>query len=563
MSALAYQRDARYFYTARESNPALVPLLSADGSIVRRSFSYTELQAGELAGENQRRIDALEGGARSSASYRCYQVKAGWVVEMRKEKGAENSPWNLFREARFTGFLESEPGCTMLLRQDDPRPTLEWNGFVRALESTHNISVGAQTVGDPHGHYAAEVSTNISPGSDSSLTGFGTEAALISGVTLTKVGRTIVTRPPGAPRHREGGLHYVHSRGMAIAQFDGKNWSKLFMLPSGELTIRGADCTGIQYAQGCFEGMVAVYNGNDRVSIFRCGENARRINESAAAAGIPPIPEEQFKAAVLETVRVNLPCVPLNNGKLYLRPYLIGMEGGAGAKRADKYLFAVEAFPFGNYAAGRDASISVVGLLDTHRPTTGSHKLGMNYGRDFALKAEVVKAGYADFISFTPKGLVEELSSCAVFFIFRDREGILKFCTPPARGDKNEGSGGARSNILPSITRRSVIELLTLMGFETQVRDIHFAELLGFVGAFNTGTAMGITRIGNIDLLEGIKSPNTLISKSYQDSDASRVIGEIYDLVTLARQGRLSGPYQHLNSQWATSIPAEPNILLR
>ncbi|MCB0339704.1 MAG: aminotransferase class IV, partial [Bdellovibrionales bacterium] len=367
------------------------------------------------------------------------------------------------------------------------------------------------------------------------LTGFRSQDRIFSAVRLTAFGRSINSSSPKPPRHNLPGLNRIDTHAMAIAICKDGVWSPTTILPSGGINFTSANTTALQYSQQGFEGAVAVYDGDASISLFRIDANAERLQETARAIGVAPVPVDQIVEAVRVVVELNRDYVPLDGGKLYIRPCLLGLESN-GANSAKTAMLVVEAFPYGDYLGKDSPGISVVTLLDKSRPPSGAAKLGANYGVDFQLKTEVKKAGFGDFMSIDLNGNVQELSTAALVFVQNNGQRNYSLCSPYVAGER---PAGERVDVLNSITRRSVLELAKVFGVEVEKRDIHHSELGNFASLFSTGTAMGITRVNSLDVRPSFTHETMKRIDYSSDQTAISLVGEFSELIAAARQGQL------------------------
>lgn len=323
-----------------------------------------------------------------------------------------------------------------------------------------------------------------------------------------------------------------------------------------------------QYAQSCFEGLVAMVNSEGEITIFRPEENAKRLNRSCEALAIPPLDETQVLDSIKYAVLANkeyLP-VPGSNAKMYIRPYVKGLEGGYGVGPANSYLFAVEVFPFGDYVAKRDSVINIVGIPGkrrSHEGNFGMVKGSGNYGQTL-LDREKAKKGVTEIhgdkkfhdtfylglkrekinISGeevdTLKEVLDEDSAGNLFFI---TENDNKICihTPPLD----------RGAILPGITRDSVLKIAQELGYDIKENELTIEDIKKMKGAFLSGSAAGIVRIGSMSYLD----QNIHFDTAQENTnDISKAFFAIYDVLYAARKGELKPSVSDKLRSWAKVI---------
>lgn len=384
----------------------------------------------------------------------------------------------------------------------------------------------------------------------------------------------LVTRPPiekipetlhGLPRFP------VHSLCAAVYRNDA--WSETHVFPDGRWVVEGFDNGGWQYGQGAFEGIVAneVSNtpdepvaadiDNGKITIFRPEENALRFIRSCESLAIPPISVSQFVEAIRHAVLNNRDFLP-KGGKLYIRPFVVGLSGGTGAQPAKKYLFAVEVSPYGDYfekPRQHQHPETLPGIsvrtATYYRPASGRHKVSGNYASTFPHKIAAKQAGNDEVLLVTRNRHIQENRSSNVFFIAHNKKRYRRnpgkkhdftICTPPLT-----------ENILPGITRGSLLTLLgdpgiqKMLGCTIEVVDnVEILEswLGKFDGAFSTGTAAGITNISEINFRRNNNNEKRGL-KPFAELPAQQLIKKLHDLLVMARRGELPG-YEH----WAMVI---------
>ncbi|MEK7085773.1 MAG: aminotransferase class IV [Patescibacteria group bacterium] len=380
----------------------------------------------------------------------------------------------------------------------------------------------------------------------------------ISATSVLRGVTGLVTRPPiqALPDPLPEGLPRMSMNCLTAAVYQNGKWSQTHMLPDGRWIVEGFDSGVIQYGDGAFEGMVAsdkeeeisVDVQNGEVCMFRLVESAKRFIKSCKSIEAPPISVSQFVQAVVEAVKNNKKFIP-ENGKLYCRAFLAGLQGATGVKPAEKYLFAVEVSPYGDYMkekAGQEAQaprgIKVKGV-EYKRSEMGTNKVATNYSPIFGLKDKAKKDGYRDVVLLTEDGYIQENSSSNFFAVRNLGKGKFVVATP-----------SLSTNCLPGITRDSLLQLLRdpeiqkRLGREIMVVDsedqIHEDDILNYAdGAWTTGTAAGITNISEFKVSHCDESTKDGL-KVFEDEETQRLIQDLQALLKDARCGKVPG-YEH------------------
>lgn len=258
-------------------------------------------------------------------------------------------------------------------------------------------------------------------------------------------------------------------------------------------TIQLSECAGIlHYCQEVFEGLKAYTTADGSVVCFRPDMNARRMADSAARLVMPEFPVERFVDAVKQVVQANLAWVPPygSGATLYVRPLMFATGDVIGVKPATEYQFRILVTPVGPYFKGGDTAVKLcVSPYDRAAPHgTGNIKAGLNYAMSLKAVTEAHANGYAEnlYLDSESRTYVEETGGANVLFVAQDGTLVV----PQSHTD----------SILPSITRRSLVQVAQDLGITVDERPVEWAEVKG--GAFAEcglcGTAAVISPVGEI-----------------------------------------------------------------
>ena len=247
---------------------------------------------------------------------------------------------------------------------------------------------------------------------------------------------------------------------------------------TSEHTITLSEDAGIyQYCQEIFEGMKAYTTEDGSIVVFRPDLNAKRMADSARRMVMPPFPEDKFVDAVKQVVTANEAWVPPfgSGATLYIRPFMIatGEVLGLGASDHDRFEIPKTV---GRVVEGVGSPVltDIRFLFDTASGAVVTPRMTENL--------------YLDSRSRT---YVEETGGTNVLFV-----------------DKNGGlvvPVSATDSILPSITRRSLVELAQHLGIPVEERPVRFDEVLAgdFAECGCIGTAAVISHVGKVEA-EGV-----------------------------------------------------------
>ncbi|KAI3927026.1 hypothetical protein MKW92_052131 [Papaver armeniacum] len=268
------------------------------------------------------------------------------------------------------------------------------------------------------------------------------------------------------------------------------DFSKGELLHYGNIELSPASGV-LNYGQGLFEGLKAYRKATGSVLLFRPMENASRMVQGAERMCMPSPTVEQFVEAVKLTVLANKRWIPpVGKGSLYIRPLLIGSGAVLGVAPAPEYTFLIYVSPVGNYFKGLLAPINLVVENDFHRSTpggTGGVKTIGNYAAVMKAQSAAKAKGYSDvlYLDSVHNKYLEEASSSNIFLVKGNT-----ISTPATNG-----------TILPGITRKSIIEVARIHGYEVEERLISVDELPEADEVFCTGTAVVVSPVGSITYL--------------------------------------------------------------
>ena len=260
-----------------------------------------------------------------------------------------------------------------------------------------------------------------------------------------------------------------------------------------EHTITASECAGIfHYCQEVFEGLKAYTTENGDIVCFRPDMNAERMYNSAQRLEMPSFPKDRFVEAVKEVVKANAAWVPPfgSGATLYVRPLMIATGEVIGVAPADEYQLRILVTPVGPYFKGGLKPIKLcVSKYDRAAPHgTGNIKAGLNYAMSLKPTMEAHRNGFAEnlYLDSESRTYVEETGGANVLFVAKDGTLVV----PQSHTD----------SILPSITRRSLVQVAEDLGMKVDQRPVTWAEVAEgeFVECGLCGTAAVISPVGEI-----------------------------------------------------------------
>ncbi|MHA1805573.1 MAG: branched-chain amino acid aminotransferase [Promethearchaeota archaeon] len=313
------------------------------------------------------------------------------------------------------------------------------------------------------------------------------------------------------------GFEFIETETMYVADYKEGTWSEGKLVPFGSFEISPGACI-LNYGQGIFEGMKALKTKDGEIVLFRPGENAKRLNESAERMLIPSYDEETFIEAVKQVVKANKQYVPPadSGGALYIRPIIIGNGPILGVAPAKEYKLIIFTVPVGPYFPEGFKGIDLEISLKYTRAApggTGYAKTCCNYAGTMKPAKETKEKGFAQiiYLDAVHKRYIDEVGTANFFAVI---DG--KLATPKLTG-----------TILPGITRKSVLELASReLGMDIEERDISYEEVFEdrCTEAFCTGTAAVITPIASITLNEK--------KRVFNNREPGEITVKLYDLLT-------------------------------
>jgi len=267
----------------------------------------------------------------------------------------------------------------------------------------------------------------------------------------------------------------------------------------------------LHYGLGAFEGIRAYEQPDGRAGIFRLPEHLERLLDSIQMARMPEEwTAEQLTEACIEVLRVN------KFTSAYLRPLAFLGAGAMGlGARSNPLHMVVAAWNWGAYlgddALANGVNIKTSSFTRNHPNAALSRaKVVGHYVNSIMARYEANEDGFDEALMLDQNGFVAEGTGENVFVV---KGNLIK--TPPV------------ANILPGITRRTVIEILRHEGY-TVVEQL-FGRDAFYVAdeAFMCGTAAEITPIGSVDRRTvGTGKPGEvtkLVQKIYLDGVRGKV----------------------------------------
>ncbi len=208
----------------------------------------------------------------------------------------------------------------------------------------------------------------------------------------------------------------------------------------------------LHYGSAVFEG-IRFYKTEKGPAVFRLKDHISRLFKSAKTMYIKiPYKEEEICKAVLNLIKEN----SLDSG--YIRPIVYYGYGkmGLGVKEA-KVNVSIAVWPWGSYLGEDPIKIKISNFMRIHPKSSVTHaKISGHYVNSILAGEEARTEGFNEALLLDYKGNIAE-GPGENLFIVKDNE----LQTP------------LKENILPGITRDSIIKILKKM-FTTQMK--HFLQ---------------------------------------------------------------------------------------
>jgi len=240
----------------------------------------------------------------------------------------------------------------------------------------------------------------------------------------------------------------------------------------------------LHYGSSVFEG-VRVYATPQGPAIFRLREHVDRLVAGAAAYGMELAWDaDALAAACVETVRAS------SREAAYLRP--LAFYGGETVRldpgRECPVHVVIAVLPFDGLVPGGSGTPSFRATVSPFMKTPSralpsTVKAGGHYTNSIRALADAHARGFDEALLRNERGDIAEGSGENVFIV---RDGVVI-------------TNDADADVLPGITRASVLALAREAGITTRVRPISTEDIAACDEAFFTGTAAEVVPIVGID----------------------------------------------------------------
>lgn len=264
----------------------------------------------------------------------------------------------------------------------------------------------------------------------------------------------------------------------------------------------------LHYGYAVFEGIKS-YQTEKGTRIFKAEEHFDRLRFSAATMQMP------FAYTTSELVDLAYKVLESNGlTDAYLRPLVISSPNMALSKGKESQLI-IEAWEWSNGYLNDKMRIMTSSY---QRPNPEAFhveaKVSGHYVNSILACQEAKDKGYDEALLLDANGYVAESSGANVFF---EKDGVL---FTPARG-----------NILPGITRATVIEICKTLNIQVVEKCFKPEEMQGADAAFFCGTAAEVVMLASLDdipfTMKWEESLSNQVQKAYRNLVLGKSINEV------------------------------------
>jgi len=251
----------------------------------------------------------------------------------------------------------------------------------------------------------------------------------------------------------------------------------------------------LHYGYGVFEGIRA-YKTNNGTKVFKAKEHYERLKKSCELVNIP------FNSTVQELVDATYELLQKNNlTDAYVRP-LVFCDPNMSLTKPNNVSIMICAWEWGAYLGDKQLRLAVSSYCRPHpRSIKIEAKVCGHYINSILATTEAKDKGYDEALLLDSDGYLAEGPGANLFF---EKEGVLY--TPQL------------GNILPGITRATVLELAEELGIEVKQGLYTLEELESADCAFYCGTAAEVIGIESVDDKQFHKKWDDTLGKKLQEA---------------------------------------------
>lgn len=257
----------------------------------------------------------------------------------------------------------------------------------------------------------------------------------------------------------------------------------------------------LHYGYAVFEGIRSYKTTTGETKIFKAVEHYNRLQQSALAVNLPyHWDTEELISATYELLHRN------NLQDAYIRPLIYAPANMSFVQNKESFI-VIEVWEMQPFLGEK---LLKVMSSSFQRPNPKGFKITAkvsgHYVNSILASQEAKAKGYDEALLSDMNGFVAEAPGANVFY---EKDG--KLFTP------------SLGNILPGITRATVLEICNEQGIPVTEKQITTEELLQADTAFFCGTAAEVIGFESLDGIKFKKDWNQSISKQIQDAYKRRV----------------------------------------
>ena len=337
-------------------------------------------------------------------------------------------------------------------------------------------------------------------------------------VTLVRPG---MARTKPADESKLGFGVYLSNHMFLLDYKTESGWHDPRIVPYGPFLMEPAAVV-LHYGQEVFDGHKAYRHPDNKIALFRAGENLKRLGRSCERLCIPDFPTDVVYAGMKKLLQVDKEWVPsAPQTSLYVRPTIIATEPFLGVRPAEEYLLYVITGPVGAYYPEGFNPVKILVEEDYVRAAPGGMgeaKTAGNYAASLKAQVEAHDKGYTQvlWLDAVERRYVEEVGTMNICFKFKD-----EVVTPPLKG-----------TILPGVTRDSILTMCRERGLTVNERAVTIDEVVDKAKSgeldeiFGVGTAAVISPVGSL----GYKGEEITIADGRTGALSESLFKELTDL---------------------------------
>jgi len=263
----------------------------------------------------------------------------------------------------------------------------------------------------------------------------------------------------------------------------------------------------LHYGYSVFEGIRSYKTVKGATRIFKAIEHFDRLHQSAVAINMPYLwTSEELIAATYEVLKRN------NLQDAYIRPVVYAPANMSFVKNTESFLI-IEVWEMQPFLGEK---LLKVFTSSFQRPNPKGFKIqakaGGHYVNSILASQEAKAAGYDEALLNDMNGFVAEGPGANIFF---EKDG--KLLTP------------SQGNILPGITRATVLEICDELGIPVEEKLFTTKELKQADAAFFCGTAAEVIGWESLDGVKFKIEWNDSLSKKIQTAYKELVVEKTFE----------------------------------